>query len=98
MYKQVKTIVGGAVLAMGLLAAPIALYAHEEGSGMMSGNSGNMMGGGSMMGQGSGRMMGMMNMMSQMSRMMDTCNNMMQSGNQPPNSQFHKDSEGPQKG
>lgn len=98
MRKHLKTIIGASVLTVGLLAAPLTLYAHDEGSGMMSGNSGNMMGGGSMMGQGSGGMMGMMNMMSQMSRMMDTCNNMMQSGNQPPNSQFHKPSKQEQKG
>lgn len=105
MRKHLKTIIGASVVTVGLVAAPFTLYAHEEGSGMVSGNSGNLMGKGLMMGPGAGGMMGgpsgmmgMMQMMSEMSRMMEICNNMMQSGSQAPNSQFHKPATQPQKG
>lgn len=92
MRKQAKTIIGASVLAAGLLAAPVVLYAHDNGGGMMGGDSGSTMGNGSMMGQGSG---GMMGMMGQMSQMMANCNSMMQSmnhgGSGRPNDQWRKD-------
>lgn len=74
MQKLLKMPIAASVLMVGLLAAPIALYANDEGSGMMSGYSENMMGNGSMMGQGAG---GMMNMRRQMSRMANDCDAMM---------------------
>lgn len=99
MRKQAKTVIGASVLAAGLLAAPVVLYAHDLAGGMMGGDSGNMMGNGSMMRQGSG---GMMTMMGQMSQMMANCNSMMQSMNHGdsgrPNDQWRKDAprnEGP---
>ena len=79
MRKQLKTIVGAAVLTTGLLAAPV-LYASGDmpvmgGGSMMGQGSANMMGGqGGMMG-----MMGMMNMMGQMDQMAQNCNTMMTS-------------------
>ena len=85
MQNRLKTIIAASALVAGLLAAPVILYARVDTARMMSGGSGNMMGGGPMIAQGSRSMM---------SGSMMGCSAMMQSrnggGNGTPNSQWRK--------
>jgi hypothetical protein len=87
MRKSIQTLGLASVLVVGLTAAPLVYGAdtwHSSsamGTGMMN----------------NGEKQGMMKMMGQMSQMMETCNNMMQSGMQPPNSQYQLPPQTPQK-
>jgi hypothetical protein len=90
-----RIIAASALLAIGLTSASV-VYAEQNPSaggsengaqhqGMMGAQEG--MGTRDMMGKG-----GMMGHMEQMGQMMESCNNMMQSRNQAPNSQFNNPS------
>jgi hypothetical protein len=91
-----RIIAASALLAIGLTSASV-VYAEQNPSagrsengaqhqGMMGAQEG-VTGKGDMMGKG-----GMMGHMEQMGQMMESCNNMMQSRNQAPNSQFNNPS------
>ncbi len=86
MSNLLKTVAGGALLAIGIASVSV-VYAEQSPSG---GASDSRMG----LGMRNGGMMGMQGgMTGPMGGMMDGCNNMMQGRNQPPNSQFHKPSQ-----
>jgi hypothetical protein len=98
MTRLLKTLIAGTVLTVGI--ATSAVYAQDQTPSPQPPSTGSHMPGRGMMDGQDGMMGDGMNggMMKQMNQMMGQCNDMMQSRMQPPNSQFPKPEQAPNKG